>query len=277
MAIGVFDPELFARMRKAKGETLRLLLGRLLIENEPLTKKLVAQLLGRSRREARRAGERPERVARCPGTEADGRIPGADLLDWEDALQNGRIGMAKAFESLDLEKGKLSYHALRKIHYELQGLIAKHAAAKVERGQEATVSSVYASSYADEDGGSDLFEAMTHEHREMERGPVHDQEDIALARVEVDANARYREIVQADPVGTFVEGRLQFGERFRELRTRMSSAFEEHVRFYRVIWWSIDDLRAALQQRGASRAVMRFNGIGPAGAWRGVRLQIEQC
>lgn len=271
MALGAFDRATFLEFRSAKSQVKRrILLGRLIADNEPLTKTLVGQLLGK--REFRRPGTR---VARCPGTEQDGRIPGADVLEWEDALQQGRIGMAKALETLDLEKGKLSYHALRNIHYQLQVLMGATAVVKVERGREGDVRGVLASSYEDEDGSTEYFDAMTHEHRDIERGPVHDQEDLALARVEVEAEQRYREAVQQDPVGTFVEARLRFGARLREVRARIFSAFEQHVLFHRVSWWSTDDLNDALKARNLARMTVWAPGHGAASGLRGVQLGSE--
>src|SRR5579863_7445306 len=101
MTVGKFDRDLFLQAKKAKGSARRALMGRLVIENRPLTKILVAQLLGIGK---------PR-----PGVRSKLRVPGKDALDWEDAMAAGDIGMWKTLENLDLDLGSFSGYALQKI------------------------------------------------------------------------------------------------------------------------------------------------------------------
>ena len=88
MTVGAFDPELFARYRKARaGSPLRSALeNRLVIENTPLVKTLVDQMLGRG--EVKRRGKfGSQRQAFA-------------AIDWDEAMQAGRIALMKAMQGV---------------------------------------------------------------------------------------------------------------------------------------------------------------------------------
>lgn len=125
--IGRFNPELFERFRTMpEGIVRRALHSRLIVENEPLVKVLVAQLLGRETAVRRRPGKRTNL----------GGLKAPELIDWDDAMQAGRIGMGKALAKFDPARGKLSLYALHKIRYELQCVEEKNAVIHVPRGRE---------------------------------------------------------------------------------------------------------------------------------------------
>ena len=113
MTVGAFDPELFARYRKARaGSPLRSALeNRLVIENTPLVKTLVDQMLGRG--EVKRRGKfGSQRQAFA-------------AIDWDEAMQAGRIALMKALQGFDPSKSKLSSYLVWKVRYELQCLIGR--------------------------------------------------------------------------------------------------------------------------------------------------------
>lgn len=109
---GTWSPELFARYRAATGALRRLLANQLLTQNEPLIKTMVAQCTGRA-----------------PGRRMGGLI-GAELFEWDDAMQVGRIAFAKAIEDYKPEKAKsggasISGYFLWKLRYAFQQRIGK--------------------------------------------------------------------------------------------------------------------------------------------------------
>lgn len=108
--IGTWDADLFARFRAEPNPKIRRALeGRLIVQNEPLIKRLVSQLTNRE-----------------PGGRRFRFLAGAERIPWDEAMQAGRFGFAKALEQYDIEKavgkakGKISGYAAQKIAYELQ-------------------------------------------------------------------------------------------------------------------------------------------------------------
>ena len=129
---GVLDPArrgkpldlvLLARYRAAAGAERRQLLNVLVWENEPLCMVLVDQLCGRG--EARRHAVR---LGGCDGFKD---------LEWADAMQAGLLALTKAMDSYDPSKGKLPYHLLLKVRYELQCLVQREGLSKAPRGETA--------------------------------------------------------------------------------------------------------------------------------------------
>lgn len=148
--VGV-DVDLYLRWRNATSPAVkRLLLGQLITKNEPLVRNLIAQQLGRSTE----GGARFRRK----------RLHGSELLNgdvgWEDALNAGRVALAKAFEGLDPEKGALSTYLAWKVQYELQKCIGAERFIKSPRGTEDQFSGI------DHFEDPEAMERVVHEHRE---------------------------------------------------------------------------------------------------------------
>ena len=120
--VGKWDPELFARYRAATGARRRLLADQLIRENEPLIIVLVDQLCGRG------TSARKKKLGGCGGFFA---------IEFDDAMQAGRLAMAKALDQFDPSKGRIAYYLLQKIRYELQRVetFDLHLA-RVPRGRE---------------------------------------------------------------------------------------------------------------------------------------------
>jgi hypothetical protein len=124
MTIGQWDAGLFIDFHKSKGERRRLLADRLIQQNEPLIKILVAQLLGIDRDQTKRRGLKV-RSSRVYNREM--------LTDWDEALNAGRLGFYKALEAFDPSRGKISGYARNKIEYELQKLGMKAGIISTDR------------------------------------------------------------------------------------------------------------------------------------------------
>jgi len=103
---GEWDPELYARFLAAKqgGPLRRLLASKILVQNEAGIKQLVAQMTGRQATKFNRLG----------------KVYDCDRLEWDDALQAGYIGFARALETYDPSKCKILAYARWWIRYELQ-------------------------------------------------------------------------------------------------------------------------------------------------------------
>lgn len=142
--IGVWDGPLFATFRKLAGpppprggkpaktpplarltKLARMTLDLLIRQNEPLIKTLVAQLCGIGEQKPRRGLK----------TQLGG-MQGAELLSWDDALNAGRLGFAKACIGFDPSKGKISFYALQKIRHELQTIIPRESTVYAPRYKE---------------------------------------------------------------------------------------------------------------------------------------------
>lgn len=267
--IGKFDPELYARMRAASGTLRRLLLNRLVIENEPLVKILVGQILGRAERKTGQTPGRPGSSRRRFG----GRLLGAEDLDWDDAMQAGRMGMAKALENLDLEKGKLSGYARTKIYYEMQCVLSTSTIVKVDRGRQDTVGATHFEE-------ADAFEAVVHEHAVEEDGERASHGDVVAAAI--DAATELEPIVVS-----FVRERLAFAPGFRVARSSVVGAFLGYAAAQRAraqasayalgraaqcVDASVSDLWPALQERGARPLRIRTPWCSSVPGLAGLRM-----
>src|ERR1700678_723509 len=85
------------------GAHRRRLADQLIQANRPLIKTLVAQVRGRT------LPGRPVRTAM--------RLIGAELLEWDEAMNLGRYAFSKAIDTFDPAQGKISGSLLRKIFY----------------------------------------------------------------------------------------------------------------------------------------------------------------
>lgn len=123
--IGAWSPELFERFRAAKGELRRKLLGLLVRQNFPLIKKLVGQICGIS-----------EDSAGAIRFQGKIKVKGAAVVDYDDLMQAGHIGMAEAIQRFDPTKGRISGIARWRILYEIQKLYKKDHFIHVPDGRE---------------------------------------------------------------------------------------------------------------------------------------------
>ena len=130
-ARGEWDQDLFLRFRRARrGSRQRdFLCSRIIRENEPLIIRLTHQLRG-SRDDGKAFSVRF-------GGRNFARVLESEKLEWEDALNAGRIAMAKALDRFDASKGSLPNYLKKKIFYELQALVGKAGIVTVPRGEAA--------------------------------------------------------------------------------------------------------------------------------------------
>jgi hypothetical protein len=135
--VGTWDQGLFERFRAApKGRRTRVgqpldpggalrrrLMGELIRINTPLIKELVSQVQGKAPPARLRGRVRPGM-----------RLVGAKDIEWDIALNCGRMACSKALENLDLSLGSFSGYLVKKIFYELQCEVARANMIRVERG-----------------------------------------------------------------------------------------------------------------------------------------------
>jgi hypothetical protein len=123
--VGRWDDHLFAEFRFAHfgSERRRTLLGELIRINEPLIKMLVAQL-----------GGKPPPKELAPTRFNSMRVPGAEDLDWTDALNAGRLAFVKAMEIYDPRK-RLAIFLKWKMRHELQTLVRGRSIVKAPKNK----------------------------------------------------------------------------------------------------------------------------------------------
>lgn len=277
---GKLDQGLCASMQAAAGPRRRLLLSRLLVQNEGLTVQLTSQLCGRAVDARRSRG-------RAPGK---GTVAGAEQLDWDDALQAGRDGMAKALEQFDPSKGKtVSAFAKWKIFYELQKAVARNHLAHVPDGKEDQRPAVdlvdtEALSRAAGDVGGGLVElegitpAMLAEWQRTGDWPesLEEAHAMAAARLVVAVPARVH-VSGAHVLAWFVRDCVQFVGSGRTTLAATTSALWDHCRKWKVaIPPTCSEVNAALRSGGGTQKSVRASALHRESVvhrgWHGVRL-----
>ena len=139
----------------AKTEQRRALEGRLVEDNGPLVKILVAQYRGEDNTPPRRGFTKARRE------------PGVEHLSWEEAFACGQTGLVKALRGLNLKKGGFTKYTAWKIRHELQSAITKAQVISIPKG----------SDRADRPKGFDFFE----DEDSMQRALLKKKEDEELA------------------------------------------------------------------------------------------------
>jgi hypothetical protein len=122
--IGTWDQDLFVAWRRATGEAKRRLMGRLIVQNEPLIKLLTGQLRGDDGPDTGRRRRKVRNAMRAIGSED---------LDWEEALNIGRIAFAAAMATYDPRKGRPAMWLKFRLRYELQRIVEVSKDIKVPR------------------------------------------------------------------------------------------------------------------------------------------------
>lgn len=232
MTIGVWDPETFAAYRAAPdGPRKTFLANRLYVENEPLVKTLVAQMLGQGQRKGSH---------RIPA--ALRRENRAELVEsWEDAMGIAGVAFAKALRDYDPAKGKIAFFLGMKIKYELQCLIERSTNVRTPRDAE---QELVPRGFVREGGEEEVgFEELIHRRR-----VDHGESAEAVEFGEVAA------LPPAPPppppesaLTDFIARRCRFGPPLRIPRITLFGAYERHARahkFAAVPALLVDALRA---------------------------------
>lgn len=288
--IGKWNAELFAEFRTAAGPPpppakgwrrgpppalsarVRHLQGLLVQQNEPLIKVLVAQLCGvGDHRKRRRLGG----------------MQGVELIPWDDAMQAGRIGFAKALMAFNPSKGKISYFALHKIRYELQLLIPTAATIKIgidrigERpacalvGEQRELDALHRDSehfdMAEIDGLTPELVAQwrdTGEWPELEEF----QAMIEAARAPKVVVSIPSRVIVLTPLEQFLKARCAFAARARVTQFELWSAFEHDCRRRGTRAPTRGALVRELAALRGVREVKVWNGGSPVRGVAGVRM-----
>lgn len=164
--IGVWDPELFSAYRAAPdGYRKKALANQLYIENEPLVKTLVAQMLGKGEPKGRHIPAELRRLNRAENVES-----------WEDGMGAATIGFAKALRDFDPsiigrngKPVKIPFFLGMKIKYELQCLIERSTNVRTPRD---TPSELVPRGFERFEVEEDLERAMFDNGLEVEEEPV---------------------------------------------------------------------------------------------------------
>jgi hypothetical protein len=238
-ATGAFDKGLFAEYAAATGAEKRRLEGRLLLDNEPLVKKLVAQFRGEDKEPPRRGFSKAK------------RLPGIEHVEWEECLAAGMTALLKALRKLDLAKGGLTMLTRWKIQHELQTIIDK---AQV-------VNASYKRRLDDRPKGFDFLQGEEFD-RAVEPAPEAREEEGPDPEI---ARARPR-----SALALFIETRCRFRRTLVTTRDALFGAYETHARLLQFPA-ATHMLASALKERGvtAQRGTMAggvtgafFRGVG---------------
>jgi len=264
--VGRFDFDLFRAYRRAPRRNA-LFLNRLIRENEPLLKVLTAQLMGR-----------PPKDAHARTMRNRLRVPYAEDLPWEEALNAARVALLKALRpgGFNPAKGKLSWYLKLKIRHELQELVQRESLVKIGRDQ-APASAEY---YEDEDhlgrltrdalegldqvDGEDLDDVVTVEQLE-------DAIDIRLSVAEPEPPPPPRDLRPALVV--LLEEHLRFARLARAPASAVHGRLETLARS-RGEYIARGALARALLERNVPRITMRVAwSSSPVEAFAGIALQ----
>jgi hypothetical protein len=282
--VGQWDPELFARFRKASpiGALKKLadakprrpmsaltsaLLNELTRINEPLIKVLVAQLGGR------------EPSAHAAATMRNSmRLPGAESLEWDEALNIGRFAFCKAIDVFDPTKGKISMFLKWKLFYELQCAVAAANMIHVDRGErppgmEYLEDDDHLGRLALEDDSGGIVEFAVDVALDAQPlplvvaiAPVVVVPTIAVPAFHVEPDLRHALDVFLDDHCRFASGRHEASSSLRGRQREVANAYGE------IVIRAAFDL--ALRSRGATASTMRVPwSSSPVRGFLGVCLQ----
>lgn len=259
MTIGIWDPTLFAAYRAAPdGPRKRAMENRLYLENEPLVKTLVAQMLGTGK-----PGRHIPAALR--------RIHRAEVVEsWEDAMGVAGVAFAKFLRDYDPASGKISFFLGMKIRYELQCIIERSTNIKVPRDYEAESLPQGYERYETE---ADMERAAHSSGLEM--APDRELELMAEAR-QLEADEAAPPVVVPRPASALVDfltRRCTFGRAMTVARAALVDAYERHA-FALHFAASPKQLVVALEARKVRVVTVRAGRWRePVRGFRGVALQ----
>ena len=258
--IGAWSAETFAAYRAAPdGPRKRFLANQLYLENEPLVKTLVAQMIGTGEiRAGRRIPAALRRIHRSEHVES-----------WEDAMGVAGIAFAKFLTDYDPSKGKISYFLGLKIKYELQCLIERSENLKIPRDYEADC---LPRGFERFEVDGDLERAMSSSGLEISE--VDDFEEVderEVRRVEV-AIAEVPARPPLSAIDDFLERGCAWAASARVARGPLVATFERHALALGLAPLVAPMLRAVVA-RGARRVRLRTSWSAAARGFAGVRLQ----